>query len=183
MKFGLMMSSALALSIVSSSAFAAEKMGIGADAEFALPVGNLSDAAGIGFGALGKFNFNLNDNLSLTGRLGFVYHLAKDFGGISVGISYVPVRAGVKYFFMGNNDGVYAGGEAGVNYLMTHVSSSVPGLSGLGGDSSLKFGLGVGGGYQLGKLDFRGGLNFLDVGHFGDSIVIALNVGYRFVEL
>ena len=168
--------------IVSSSAFAAEKMGVGADAEFALPIGNLGDAAGIGFGAVGKFNYNINDNISLTGRLGFIYHLAKDYGIVTVGISYIPVRAGMKYFFMGNNDGFYVGGEAGVNYLMARASSSSSLVTSTGGDSSLKFGLGGGAGYQLGKLDFRGGLNFLDVGHIGDSIVIALNVGYRFVE-
>ena len=50
---------------------------IGLDAQAALPVGNFSDFAGVGFGGLLRYEFTVTSSFNVTLRAGFMYHLEK----------------------------------------------------------------------------------------------------------
>src|SRR5215831_18396699 len=58
------------------------QMQLAADGAIAVPVGNLSDGAGVGIGALVRYEYVLMPQLNLTGRAGLVYHLPKSQGGV-----------------------------------------------------------------------------------------------------
>jgi hypothetical protein len=45
-------------------------------------------------------------------------------------------------------------------------------------DSDTNFGMTLGAGYRMGKLDLRGGLYFPDVDNAGDAMGIMATVGY-----
>jgi hypothetical protein len=160
----------------------AQRMHLGADADVAVPLGNFSDGAGIGLGALLRYEQAMLPNLNLTGRLGFIYHLPKTqvVPGFSADTKFwtIPVLAGVKFAL---NQSFYAAGELGL--FFNHASVDVSGGGfGSGSSSSTETDVGVtlGGGYRTGDLDIRAGLHILDLGHAGDSMAIALNVGYNF---
>jgi hypothetical protein len=50
-------------------------------------------------------------------------------------------------------------------------------------DSETDIGLTLGGGYQMGDLDFRGQLFFPDMGEMEDFMGLLFNVGYTFASL
>jgi len=166
---------------------AANKTAFDASAAFALPVGNFADVSGIGFGAFGGVRHLVAKNVHITGRAGFIYHLSKDFGGYSIGTSELPLLAGVRYTFVPANDGgFYGGAELGMSVLFTRASSSTPGLNlgpQSGGDTSVKASTALNLGYQVGKLDARATMYFVDLGHLGDSMALMATVGYSFAEL
>jgi hypothetical protein len=147
---------------------------IGADAEVALPVGTLGDGAGLGFGALLRYEFTVITRANITARAGFIYHLSKDIdtplGTFTSHFWNIPLLAGIK---VAATDSLYVAGEAGL--FINH--SSVDGGS---SDTSSKFGITVGGGYRLSSLDLRVGLGILDLGHAGDTIELFANLGYNF---
>jgi hypothetical protein len=102
---------------------------------FVLPVGNLADAASVGFGALAGMRRPIVAHLDVTARAGFVYHLSKDGGGGgSVGLSEVPILGGVRYTFVPVDDGgLYGAAELGLSLIFARTSipanALVPGQS------------------------------------------------------
>ena len=160
-----------------------KRFGVGADAAFVLPIGNLADAASIGLGALGKFEYAATPSIAVTARAGFIYHLSKDLpGGNSVGISVIPILGGIKFYPVEKSTGFYLAPEAGLMDVIGRATVATPVGSGSASSSDAKFGLVLGAGYQLGDLDFRGSLMSYDVGHFGDAMSVMANVGYRFAQ-
>jgi hypothetical protein len=151
---------------------------VGADLAVALPVGNLSDAAGIGFGGLVRFDYRVVDTVSVGGRAGYVFHLGKDLpGGGSVGLSEAPIFGAVRYHVLGAAaDGPYAALELGPVLLFGRGTSNGVSVS----SSDTKLGGTVTGGYRLGAVDLRAGLLVLDLGHLGDSLSIVAGAGYTF---
>ncbi len=173
----LVASTAVLLALASSSARADEstqemkKRGaVGGDAAFVLPVGNLFDAASVGVGALGKFEYTLPAPVTVTGRVGFVYHFSKDFAGTAVGISTIPIWIGGKVHAFGTKEGPYGALELGPTVILARGGGA--------SDSATRFSMTFGGGYQVGPVDIRAGLWVYDVGHFGDSMALTVNVGY-----
>jgi hypothetical protein len=153
---------------------------LGADGAFVVPLGNFSDGAGLGFGALLRYEYNIMPKLNATGRLGFVYHLGKDqtLLGTTVTTTFydIPVLVGAKYDII---DALYLAGEVGFFY--NHASASVGGVS--ASTSETDFGLNVGAGYRMGDLEVRAGLQFNDLGHASDTMSIVANVGYSFMRM
>lgn len=167
----------LALATASPSAHAEEttqdmkKRGaVGGDAAFVLPVGNLFDAASVGVGALGKLEYTLPPPVTVTARVGFVYHFSKDLAGTSVGISTIPIWVGGKVHPLGTKEGPYGALELGPTVILARGGGAA--------DSTTRFSMTLGGGYQVGPVDIRAGLWVYDVGHFGDSMALTVNVGY-----
>jgi hypothetical protein len=144
--------------------------GVGGDAAFVLPVGRLFDGASVGVGALGKFEYTLPPPVTVTARVGFVYHFSKDFGGTSVGISTIPIWVGGKVHPLGTKEGPYGALELGPTVILARAGNA--------SDSETRFSMTVGGGYQVGPIDIRAGLWVYDLGHFGDSLSLSVNVGY-----
>jgi hypothetical protein len=147
---------------------------IGIDVVGMLPLSDYGDAADFVIGGLGRFEFGVNEMLSITGRVGFLYHIGTPDG---TDLLMVPILAGVKYSI--GTSGLFAYGEAGLNY--TRVSIDFMGSS--ASDSETNFALGGGVGYQTGKIQARGGLLLPDVGEAGDAQGLMISVGYNVAAL
>lgn len=144
------------------------RMLLGADFALAIPLGDLGDAAGIGFGGLARFEYVLTPPLNLTVRAGYIHHLEKN------GFTYstIPVLAGVKFAVA---DAVYLAAELG----FFNNRGSFGSLS----SSETDFGATVGAGYRMGDLDLRAGLQFADLGNAGESMSLVINAGYNFLRM
>ena len=155
----------------------ARKMQLAADGALAVPLGNLSDGAGIGLGALLRYEYVVLPQLNITGRAGFIYHLPKTVNGADSNFWTIPVLAGVKYAL---NEQFYVAGELGL--FLNHVSASVMTPFGniSASSSETDLGLTAGAGYRRGDLDIRLALDILNLGHAGDNMTIGANVGYSF---
>jgi hypothetical protein len=151
---------------------------LGVDAEVAVPVGNFSDGAGLGFGGLLRYEFPVITRANVTARAGFVYHLSKDtttaLGTVTTKFWTIPLLAGLKF---AATPSIYLAGEVGV--FVNHGSSEIGGMS-AGSNTQSDLGLTLGVGYRLSALDLRVGLQILDLGHTSDTLVLAANVGYNF---
>jgi hypothetical protein len=167
--------------VCTSSAAQAEGMGIriGADGAFVLPVSTWSDAASIGIGVLARGEYVLQPAMHLTGRLGYIYHLSKDVEGVSFGTSELPFLVGAKYYFSGEQGGLYGAAELGL--VSVTVRGEVMGMS--VSASETKFGVTAGAGFEMGGLDLRGQLFIPSLGDAGDFLGIMATVGYTFADL
>ncbi|MBA3394266.1 MAG: hypothetical protein H0T89_16595 [Deltaproteobacteria bacterium] len=121
---------------------------LGVDGVFVLPLGDYADAASAAFGALLRFEFGINAALSVTGRAGLLYNLAKADG---LTILMIPILGGVKYNI--GTSGLFAQAEVGI----THIRVSADG----GSASETKLSFQGGAGYQMGKIQLRGGLYYI----------------------
>jgi hypothetical protein len=150
---------------------------VGADADVALPLGTYGDANGIGGELLLKGEYPVIPELSATLRIGFQFHSDKDLGGgASSHIHSIPVLLGAQYYFMADHQGLFGAAELGLFDLMASVSAG--GAS--GSDSQMKFGAGVGIGWQMKQWNARVNVHTHDVGNFGDLMVVSAGVGYQF---
>ena len=157
------------------------KILVSADADFALPVGNYSDANGVGGGLMLKGEYPLMPELSATLRLGFQFHADKDLGGgAGAHIHSIPALLGAQYYFQPERQGFFAAGEMGLFYLM--AKATVPGFGDVS-TSDAKFGMGAGVGYQMKQWNFRVNLHSQDIGHFGDALVVSGGLGYQFAGI
>ena len=137
-----------------------------------LPVGNWADAAGIGIGANVRYSHALSDVLNVTGGLGLVFHLPKEYPLIGdVSVMEIPVMAGVTYEL----GSLFVFGELGLN--LVRVSGDA------GSDSETEVALFAGAGYDLGAIDVRGGIMASSISEFGDSMSIVVLAGYEFMRL
>jgi len=153
-----------------------EKLTLGVDGAFQLPLSKLGDVTGMGFGALIRGEYNLAPNLNGTLRIGYIYSLKKDTAGIKTSMDNLPIWVGGKYFI---NEMIFAGAEVGVNMLK--AKAEVGGIS--ASSSENKFGANVGAGVLLNGLELRAQLEILDFGHAGDSMALMVNVGYNFLKM
>ena len=153
------------------------QMQLAADGALAVPVGNLSNGAGVGIGALLRYEYLIQPQLALTGRAGLIYHIPKSVNGADSTFWTIPILAGAKYAL---NEQFYVAGELGL--FSNHSSATVmtPFGNFSGSASETDFGLTAGAGYRRGDLDFRVALNILNLDHAGDSMTIGANVGYSF---
>jgi hypothetical protein len=177
--------------LVSSAAFAqttppattaeatmpAQRMNLSADGDVSVPVGSFSDGAGVGLGALLRYEYAILPQLNITGRVGFIYHLPKTQDGVDTKFWTIPVLAGVK---LALNESFYVAGELG--FFSNHASASVTTAMGnfSGSSSETDFGFTGGVGYRTGNLDAKVALNILDLSHASDSMAIAANLGFSF---
>lgn len=186
---------ALATGLVSTAALAQEaapaveassdngQAAVGADVGILLPLGSLGDATGLMIGGLVKLEYPVQPALEVTGRVGYFFGLTKEpVPGMKVSWSNIPIWAGARYFFSGQRDGLYAGGELGLNLISASVETNVMGFSVSGSSSSTEIGLNLAGGYKIGDIDLRANLHFLDIGHLGDTMGLGLTAGYSFAK-
>ncbi len=151
-----------------------ETMRLAADLALVLPLGDWSDATGIGLGALLRFEARVADMVSITARLGYIGHLEKN--GLST--SELPILfPGIKVH-LGD---AYLGLEAGLVSLGVAVNIDSEFGSFSGSDSEMKLGLTLGFGYVIDKVDLRLQLFAPSVEDFSDLLGIMFNVGYTFV--
>lgn len=137
-----------------------------------VPVGDWSDGAGIGIGALARLTIPVHPKIAITAHGGLIYHLAKGSMGADSQTIEVPVLGGVRYSFTPK---IYAASELGLVYLRTSISSGGSSMSG----SDTKLGFLFAAGYRTGKLEARAGLYFPD----SDVMGIFATVGWDVTAL
>lgn len=131
------------------------------------------DGTSLGFGLNGTFFYGINENIDLTGTLGYVTWGYSDWDG---SLSTVPVLFGGRYSF-GDQSGFtpYAAAELGFHFMS--VTSEFWGETYT--SSSTEFGIGLGGGayYQVGEITIDGNLQYNTMGGNG---YFAIRVGAVF---
>lgn len=85
-----------------------QKLGIGV--EFGLPVGDFGDVYNLGVGGSLVYQVPVATNLNVTGNVGYINFTSKKVLGQSFNTGYVPIKAGLRYFFAEN---FYGGAELG----------------------------------------------------------------------
>jgi hypothetical protein len=145
-----------------TTAFAEGGPVLGVDLQAALPLGNFSDGAGPGFGALLRYEFTVVSAANITARAGFMYHLEKNMSTFYT----FPLLAGLKVKL---GESAYVAAETGA--FLNHFEVG-------GFDAALGFTLGVG--YRISSVDLRIGAEMVDAGHAGDSIALTGGLGYNF---
>jgi hypothetical protein len=152
------------------------QMAAGIDILGELPVGNFADVTGFGFGALGRYEYNLDESpLAVTLRAGYVWHLEKENGPVTTNYAEIPLLVGLKYSLAGAP--IYIAGEVGA---VTSMIDTEGGFGGSTSDSETNLGLTAGVGYEMGPVDVRVGLNFLDASNMADAMAIGVSFGYNF---
>ncbi len=138
-------------------------------AELAMPMSTpFSDFAGIGIGGSAAYDGAINDNLSWSGRVGYITFAGKSGNTYSTNI--IPITAGIKYYFTESNAGFYGAGDLG----MFMGSSSAPGST-----SESKFGFAFGAGYRLTSIDISLKYNIISYAGF-DANNLGLRIAYVF---
>lgn len=151
---------------------------VGVDVGVGLPLGKLADGVNPAVGGLLRVEHRLAPVVDVTARLGALYFLPKDHGGISTSMLAIPLYVGVRVPL---GEGPFLTGELGLLRLSAHASGTVAGVDASGSsDAEIKGSLLLGGGYRFGAFDVRATYGALDLGHFGDSQFVALWGGYRF---
>jgi hypothetical protein len=152
---------ALCMTALHYSSNAQGRFSIGA--ELALPMGNFSDAAGIGFGASAGYELSVSDNIGVTGNAGYLMFGKKTFntGFAETEFKYsmIPIQIGGKYYFGETMEGIYLGAQVGVHMLSLKVETpsvtiggvTIPGSSSSDSETKISYAPQVG--YHLANID------------------------------
>ncbi|MEL6820799.1 MAG: outer membrane beta-barrel protein [Calditrichota bacterium] len=160
-------------------------MRIGAEGNVVLPFGNISDfTSPVGFGATALFIYPFNENISFSGRVGWMTLGGEDLENSFLGqtstleysISAIPIQGGVRYHLNGTGEpGLYVGGEVGFHILSIDTESS--GVSGFEGGSTssseTEFTIAPMVGFSLEALDMSAFINLLN-----DATWFGIRVGW-----
>ena len=159
------------------SSTSAPKLLLGVDGSFGMPLGSYADVNGIGGGVLLTAEYPLIESVSATARIGFNYQLDKSVPAVGdMHVHSIPILFGAKYYVMPERQGLFAAAEIGMFDLMSSVSAAGGSVS----QNDLKFGGGVGLGWQMKQWNARVNLHSHDFGHFGDLMMVSAGVGYQF---
>lgn len=101
-----------------------DDMAVGLNGTLSVPIGDFNDIAKMGFGVSGTFYYDLSDNFQFTGTLGYLAWGGDklNLAGIATqesksSFTTIPVLAGFRYIFQGDNLLPYVSGELGLNVL------------------------------------------------------------------
>src|SRR3989442_13051741 len=157
---------------------------LGVDTEFGIPLGNYSDANSVGYGAVFTAEYALLEMLGATARIGFEGHMDRAIGAnLSAHVHAIPVLLGTKYYIGPDRAGLFGAFELGMFDLMSSVESRAGGGRIVSATSNdLKFGLGVGVGYQQDRWNARVNIHSQDIGNFGSAMIISGGIGYHFAS-
>ena len=130
-----------------------KKIGVGADLQFVLPLGDFGDASGPLIGPVLRVGYRVMPPLELNLKAGFLYGLTKEQGAgaftADVGVNIIPISIGGRYFFIDPNAGLYGGLDIALNLIQPKASIGGTSVSGL--DSSTRIGTNLGVGYVISK--------------------------------
>ncbi len=170
----------LLITSLASAQWGQGKMSVGVGGELALPLGSWGDVAGIGIGGLGLFQYGLNEDILLTGQVGYTMWGEKDFIGAKYSASALTFLAGAKYDLSKNvTKGFYGLLQVGIYSLTQEIEFPqttffgiiTPGYS--VSSTSSEFVILPGVGYQFDNFDISA--KYTIKGDFGN---LCLNVLY-----
>ena len=131
-KFALILTVAALTLMISFGAQAQGKMGASVGLEVLLPLGTFGDAAKIGIGGTGQFDYLLNPNIALTGKVGYITWGAKTGdtqGAVEASFSGIPILVGGKYYFQpAGKTRFYGQFELGFFIMSVSTKVNVPGF-------------------------------------------------------
>jgi hypothetical protein len=154
---------------------------VGVDTDVAIPLGNYGDVNSVGVGALLAAEYPLVDTFSATLRVGFQMHADRTVAGLSSHVHAIPVLLGTRYHIGGERRGLFGAFEVGIFDLIGSADRRAGGNTIVTDTSnSMKFGLGVGVGYQQDRWDARVNVHTQDVGNFGSAMTLSAGLGYQF---
>ncbi|HQO10690.1 MAG TPA: outer membrane beta-barrel protein [Clostridiales bacterium] len=171
----------VAMMLVAMMSFAQDKkFGLDVAGEFAMPMGDAADVAGMGFGATVKGYYPINEQMDVTGKTGYLYfliHEDKDDDGFdSFNYYQIPFMVGGRYKVTPEFYGMV---ELGMTMIGWTIDPEVP-ARGLESDSEMDFTFGLGAGYIMNQFDFSAYYNSIQTD--GDSFDhFGLRVGYKFM--
>jgi hypothetical protein len=144
--------SVMCLLLLAGVSYAQKPIGIGGAVELGVPMGDFGDAASLGFGFTGNFQYNLNPNMDLIGQVGYLMWGGKDEAPTyDFSWGAIPFQAGLKYFVTQGDSRFYVGGLAGFHNFSYSAEWDDPFFGHIeASDSELKFGLAPIGGYEIG---------------------------------
>jgi len=149
----------------------------GLDTEVAVPVGNYADVNSIGGGPILTGEYTLTDTWGVTMRFGFQGHSDRTIGAVDSHVHSIPFLLGTKYYMGQEREGMFGAFELGMFDLM---SSATPFNGQSVTSNDVKFGMGVGIGYQQDRWSARLNLHTQDVGNFGSAFMVTTGIGYSF---
>jgi hypothetical protein len=180
---------AVALVLLSGAAFAEKSrpaashgflrdhnLRLGVDTELGIPLGNYADQNSVGGGAFLNAELALLDAISATMRVGFQAHMDRSLAGTDSHVHAIPALLGMKAYIGPNRQGAFGAFELGMFDLMSSfVRGTVSNSS-----NDVRFGMGIGFGYQQSQWNARVNVHTQDVGHFGNAMMITGGIGYQF---
>ncbi len=149
---------------------------IGASGFAGLPIGDFGKGLDLGIGALLEVSYNLQPQIDLVGRAGFIYFLLEDNDGGNATFYDIPLWLGARYFLAPGENGPFLHGELGLNSYHFKVDSGFGSAS----DSETEIAVNLLGGIRQGKLIAEGGLYVGALDDVGDSMMIGGTVGMSF---
>jgi hypothetical protein len=181
--FVVLVAIALVASFASAQAIWGQgKMSAGVGVEVALPMGSVGDLYGMGIGGLGLFQYGLNQDILLTGQLGYTSFAEKTVGNAKYSMSDLIILVGGKYNLSKSvTSGFYGMLQLGIYSVSvkgTAPSYSYGGYTFGGGTytaSSSEFVFAPGVGMQFGPIDAS--VKYVINSSVGN---LALNVAYIF---
>jgi opacity protein-like surface antigen len=109
---GILAFSSASAQVRKDPAMSGPKLGVGV--EFGLPVGNFGDVYNLGVGGSLVYQAPIAPSLNFTGSAGYINFSTEDNPlGIKINSGYIPVKAGVRYFFAEN---FYGAAELGASF-------------------------------------------------------------------
>jgi len=177
------------LTLVGGCAAYAQQMSLGINGEIAMPLGTFKDISDMGFGGTALFGYQIDPNITLTGRAGYLSFSGKDFdlGSMKVKTSYgiIPILVGGRYYFMPDGDTrVYGAAEVGLYMLSAKATVTYLGYDVSATTSSSKFGFApaIGAQFKVGdKMNLDAHVNYSYIAAEGDALsYIGLGVGLEF---
>ncbi len=144
--------------------------GIGVHGSLALPMGNFSDVAGLGFGGGVSYERELRENMTYLAKVSYLTFGEEEVGAAKYSYTMIPMMGQTNYYFGDNEDMRFYGSFAAGYYL---ISVDVGSAS----SSANKVGFALGGGMKMKSLDFSAAYNLVDGSNFS---FLGVNVGYNF---
>ena len=155
----------------------------------AIPFGDFSDGAGIGFGGTVTGIYSYTPQIAFTGTAGYLMFGSKSAGttgnSVDVSTSAIPIMAGARYFLQPGGEGpqIFVGGEIG--FHLYSVSSDIEytdpftgnTVTDKGSASSTEFAFAPMAGVQMGNLDLAALIVFSDANYFGARVGYTIPIG------
>ena len=126
------------------------EMFVEGDLGILFPMGDFGDFANTGFGLFGTFNNKIDQNLYVTGSLGYTSFGGPEVGYVKITSTIIPILGGIRYNFDKMSNGItpYVGAEAGLYVFSSSAKYSTGGYSQTVTSSETDFGIAIKGGIK-----------------------------------
>jgi len=169
------------LAFLGTGAFAqSNQLSLGVDMGF--PLGDFADIASFMVGPAAGFELPISDNLGITLQASYLIITPNsDIKDLIASMSAIPVQVGAKFYFTEGQSGLYGQAQLGIHAMSVKsedfeiLGTTVEGET----TTSTNFSWGVGGGFQLEKLDIGVRYNSISPDSDAEGASASTYVGLR----